>query len=330
MVNALLFVACSLIWGSTWYAIEFQLGAVPQAWSVAYRFAGAGLILMGVCLARRVRLTWRPADHALFAAVGLFLFSANYLFVYLGTGYLTSGLVAVAFSALSVFNLVNGRLYLGQRISGATAAGAGAGLGGVVLLFWREVSTFSLADDTLVGLALILVAGYLASTGNTLLAAERTRRVPGLALNAWAMLYGGGAMALAALIWKGPPVIDTSPAYLLSYAYLVIAGSVLTFTMYLVLVQREGLARAGYVAVMTPLVALLISTLFEDYTWHATGFAGIALVLLGNLLIKRPTRRLRQTRNTGQSTGRENGAGGGGTTPAPLANPAAPKDRQAP
>ncbi|MBK5921231.1 hypothetical protein CCR80_09325 [Rhodothalassium salexigens] len=209
----------------------------------------------------------------------------------------------------------------------------GAGLGGVVLLFWREVSAFSLADDTLVGLALILVAGYLASTGNTLLAAERTRRVPGLALNAWAMLYGGGAMALAALIWKGPPVIDTSPAYLLSYAYLVIAGSVLTFTMYLVLVQREGLARAGYVAVMTPLVALLISTLFEGYTWHATGFAGIALVLLGNLLIKRPTRRRRQTRNTAPDTApdtaRQDGAGGG-TTPAPLANPAAPKDRQAP
>ena len=287
MYNAFLFTACSIIWGSTWYAIEFQLGVVPQAWSVAYRFTAAGLLLMAVTRLRGRRLRFSRADHALFAAVGTFMFSSNYLCVYLGTGYLTSGLVAVAFSALSVFNLINGRLYLKQGIAPRTALGAGVGLFGVVLLFWREVSAFSLDDSGLVGLLFVLSAGWLASTGNTLLAAERTQRIPIMSLNAWAMLYGGVIMAAIAAVWQGPPVFDTGSAYLLSFSYLVIMGTVLTFTMFLVLVQREGLARAGYVAVMTPLVALIISTLFEDYRWTAEGMAGIALVLLGNFLIKR-------------------------------------------
>jgi len=39
-------VACVLIWGSTWLAITYQLGQVPPAVSVAYRFALAAAIVM--------------------------------------------------------------------------------------------------------------------------------------------------------------------------------------------------------------------------------------------------------------------------------------------
>jgi len=46
----LLYTVTVLIWGSTWFAIRFQLGPVPPDLSVAYRFGLAAALLAGYCL----------------------------------------------------------------------------------------------------------------------------------------------------------------------------------------------------------------------------------------------------------------------------------------
>ncbi|MGF1607419.1 MAG: DMT family transporter [Rhodothalassiaceae bacterium] len=286
MVNALFFTLLTLIWGTTWYAIEFQLGVVPQAWSVSYRFSLAALILFVLAVALRQPLRYPALHHRLFAATGAAIFCFNYLLVYYGTAYLTSGLVAVAFSALSLFNLMNGRLLLKQPLAPAMLLGAVCGTAGLVLVFWPEVRQLSLADDGLLGLLLVIGAAFTASLGSTFLASERARRVPKLPLNAWSMAYGGLIMAGVALISQGAPVLDTRPSYVWSLAYLVLWGTVLSFTLLLMLIDRIGLGPSGYVAVMTPLVALIISTVFEGYEWTPLAILGIALVLCGNVLIR--------------------------------------------
>ena len=45
MSNAFLYVLTVLIWGSTWFAIEFQLGVVAPEVSVVYRYGAASLSL---------------------------------------------------------------------------------------------------------------------------------------------------------------------------------------------------------------------------------------------------------------------------------------------
>lgn len=44
--NAFLYLVTILIWGSTWFAIEFQLGVVEPEVSVAYRYLAASEILI--------------------------------------------------------------------------------------------------------------------------------------------------------------------------------------------------------------------------------------------------------------------------------------------
>ena len=286
MVNAGLFVLITLIWGTTWYAIEFQLGVVPQSWSVAYRFGGSALLLFLLSLARGHDLRYPRRLHGLFFAIGACIFSLNYLQVYWGTAYLPSGLVALAFSALSLFNLINGRLWLKQRFTWPMLIGAVIGSTGLGLVFWPEIAGAALSSQALVGLVLVLGAAFTASAGNTMLARKAVHALPGLAVNAWSMAYGAGLMALIALIFDGAPVLDTRPAYLWSFLYLVIWGTVLSFTIYLALIQRIGLGPAGYVAVIMPLVALSVSTLFEGYRWSGPALAGVGLILLGNILIR--------------------------------------------
>ena len=63
------------------------------------------------------------------------------------------------------------------------------------------------------------------------------------------------------------------------------SGSVFAFGAYLTLLGRIGAERAGYVSVAIPIVAVLISTLFENFQWHILTFAGVALCVVGNVLV---------------------------------------------
>ena len=64
-------------------------------------------------------------------------------------------------------------------------------------------------------------------------------------------------------------------------------GSIVTFAAYLTVMKRVGAARAGYIGVMTPIVALVVSAFFEGFRWQAVTVAGIAVSVLGNVVILR-------------------------------------------
>ena len=285
MLNATLFLASALIWGSTWYVITFQLGVVPAEWSVAYRFALSAVAMLVFCLATGRRLAFSRIDHLAMAALGLFLFSSNYVLVYWGTHYLTSGLVAVTFSTMIVFNIFNGVVFLGQSVEPRVATSAAGGLVGLILIFWPEFEGFDLTGDTATGLAMCLVSSYMASLGNTVAASARIRALPVVQVNAWGMAYGALATAFFAWVTTGGPVLDGSFDYAWSLVYLALIGSIVAFSCYLALIKRIGIGRAGYVAIAIPIVALAISTAYEGYQWTPLAVAGLLLVIGGNAAV---------------------------------------------
>jgi len=84
-----------------------------------------------------------------------------------------------------------------------------------------------------------------------------------------------------------PLLFETTARYALSLLYLAFLGSVLAFASYLTLLERIGPARSGYIGVMVPIVALVISAFFEHFRWQALTFVGIAISVLGNVIILR-------------------------------------------
>ena len=281
------YIITVLIWGSTWYAIELQLGQVSSDWSVVYRFFFSALILMAFCLVKRHPLKFSRKNHFYMMLLGFFLFSSNYILVYMSTAYLTSGLVAVSFSMLPFFNIFFSRLFLKTPIEPSILWGALIGIAGLVLVFWPEVESLHLGDETMFGLILCVTATIFASIGNTAASAKKIRQIPLFPLTAWAMLYGAIFTALYALLAGHTPTFDTRLSYWLSFLYLSIFGSVIAFSVYLWLIEKIGGSRAAYTSVLTPIVALIISTFLENYIWSVLSLSGISLVLLGNLLLLR-------------------------------------------
>lgn len=291
MLNAVLFLSTVLIWGSTWFAITFQLGEVPLEWSIVYRFFASASIMFVFCLLtkRPLRFSWR--QHRVFAGLGLFLFSTNYYFTYVAIEYLTSGLVAVVFSLLALMNIFNGALFLKRPLEWRMVGVSLVGLFGLALIFWPDLKSFSFGSLAMVGLGIGILATWSASLGSTVAASKAAQPLPLVPTNAWGMLYGSIFLTIFAVVSGIKPGFDTSASYLISLAYLTVFGTVIAFSCFLMLLNRAGLERAGYVAVAFPVVALTISTIFEGYQWTLLSLAGLVLVLGGNVVVLRTKAR---------------------------------------
>jgi drug/metabolite transporter (DMT)-like permease len=285
MSSTNLYLSAVLIWGSTWYAIKFQLGIVEPEVSLVYRFALAAIILLAFCLWRNKNLKFSLSEHRFMALQGLFLFSSNYLVFYWATELLTSGIVALLFSTVILMNIVNSAIFLGKRVNGRVIVGAMLGIAGIAAIFWSELSIVERNADSWHGLWLCLIATFFASIGNILSARNQKNNLPVMQTNAWGMAYGAIIMTLYALFNGADFSYDTSISYGLSLIYLSVFGSILAFGCYLTLIGRIGADKAAYSAVLFPVIALGISTLFEGYQWSIEALFGFCLVLLGNYVV---------------------------------------------
>lgn len=299
MSNTLLYLITVLIWGSTWLVITFQLGSVPPELSVAYRFALASLILFFYIAVRRLSVRFSLRQHSFFALQGLFLFSFNYILVYTAEAYLTSGLVAIVFSTIIVFNVLFGTLFLKNPIRIKVVLGGMIGLLGLALVFWPELSGLDLSSERAVGLFLAFLATISASLGNIISARNQRSKLPVVQTNAFGMAYGALIMLVFTLLRSTPIAFDASSEYVLSMLYLALFGSVIAFGTYLTLLGRIGPDRAAYVTVAFPIIALALSTLFEGLTWTLLQICGVLLVIAGNVIVlhKRGGRELRGHRS---------------------------------
>ena len=284
MINFILYASAALIWGSTWLGIKLQLTQVPPILSVGYRFCLASLILCVYCLLRNKRMVFSRRDHLFMAIQGFTLFGLGYCMSYLATSYLTSGLVAVVFSTIMMWNILNLKLFMGQPIAWRAFWGGILGLSGICIVFWHDLSALA-ATRSLIGLGMALIGAYLASVGNVVGARNAASGVPVTQANVYGMAYGGLLTLAIHFGGGGELVMDWSVGYLAPMLYLTIFGSVVAFGCYMLLIGRIGADYAAYVMLLIPVLALLMSTIFEGYHWRMNNVSGIVLVLIGNLVI---------------------------------------------
>jgi drug/metabolite transporter (DMT)-like permease len=285
--NLQLFAGCVAIWGSTWLAITFQLGRVAPEASVGWRFLLASFLLFAFCLARRLPLRYSAREHAWIALQGMLMFSVSYIYVYYAEENVVSGLVAVGYSASPLLAMLGMRLFFRTPMTGAVIAGSILGIAGITLVFWPEFAHLRGDRRTALGAVYTAVAVLVATLGTIAAHRNHEARLPLWQGMAWGMLYGGLFSIAVALATGKALTFELSAPYVLSLLYLALLGSIVAFAGYLTLMKRIGAARAGYIGVMVPIVALVVSAAFEGFHWQALTVAGIAVSVAGNVVVLR-------------------------------------------
>ena len=285
MNNFILFIITLFCWSPTWYIIKFQLGYVDPLVSVFYRFLAASIIIFIYLFIKKKNLIFSLNHHVWFLFFGICLYSLNYVFFYLSNTYLISAFPAVVFSTVVIMNILGEMLYFKKKPSLKTLVGATIGMMGIAIIFNDEILNFSLTNGTHVGLFLALLGTFCASTGNMVYQRTLNNNFPLTQTLAYAMLYGSLVTLLITQVNSKELLFEYSFSYIVSLAYLSIVGSIFAFIFYLKLLEKVGAGRAGYVGVVMPVIALLISTVFENLKWETNLIIGLPILIIGAILV---------------------------------------------
>jgi len=217
----------------------------------------------------------------------VFMYGLAYLCVYHAERHIPSGLVAVGYSASPLIAGLGARALWRTPFTGRFLVGGLLGVAGVALIFAPELATVGARTDAARGLAFTVGAVLLSAVGALAASRNAVHGLPFWPALGWGLAWGAGSAAVAALLSGPLPALPLAPSWWLSLAYLALAGTVLAFSAFLTLQQRLGPGPASTVGVLTPVVALAVSTAFEGY--HPSGWtlAGALLALGGNALMLR-------------------------------------------
>jgi drug/metabolite transporter (DMT)-like permease len=230
----------------------------------------------------RVPLAMGREGHLFALAFGIPQFVLNFNFVYAAEQYITSGIVAVVFALLLVPNSVLSWLFLKHRVTGRFLLGSTVAMAGVALLFVNEMQHSPASPrQVAIGIGLTLLGVLAASVSNVMQASARFRAYPVVALLSWGMFYGTLGNLVVALVMSGGPVFEDRLGYWVGLLYLGVFASAVTFTLYLRIIRAVGPGRAAYSSLLIPIIAMALSSIFEDYRWSRLAVIGCLLALLG-------------------------------------------------
>lgn len=287
LTNFLIAILC-LVWGSTWLVIKVGLEELPPLGSAGVRFIVAGVTMALVCtwLARREGGGRPPVSAVL--AHGLCQFVLNYALVYASETVLPSGLVSVLWSIFPLAMAFTGHFVTrSEPLRAQQWIGFVVAFLGIVVLFVTDVARISARA---IAMGLLLLLAPLSVTFSTTFVKTRAATASSLLLNRDSMLLGG--VVLLALSWvvESQATFTWSPVALGSILYLALAGTVLTFGIYMWLLRHVPAYRLSLTAYVTPVVALLFGATLGGEPLRLSTIAGTGLVLGGVVLSLRPRR----------------------------------------
>ncbi|HEV8594118.1 MAG TPA: EamA family transporter, partial [Thermoplasmata archaeon] len=245
--------------------------------AAALRFALAVAVLLPILIWRRSKLPRGRTEWSLVAFVGVALYALDYGLIYWGEGNgVASGLSAILFATFVLQTALFAYVVLpSERLSAQKIAGIGLGFAGILLIFRGELESAGLLPM----LAIVLSATCAAA------ASVATKRwghdLDTISFTALSMLVGTAglfAMSLGAReTWRAPPW----PAGILAIVYLGIAGSVVTFLTYWWMLKRIEATSASYIAMITPITAVLLGVTVGSEVLDPLALIGGAVTIGG-------------------------------------------------
>ncbi len=286
----LAFAILYLVWGSTYLAIRYAVETIPPLLMVGTRFLAAGALLYAWQMMRAARRgeRLRPAlaEWRRESVIALLLISTAYGLVAWAELTVPSGIVALLAATTPLWMVVLPSFAPGATRPTALALGGVAlGIAGQALL----LAPGSLAGQTVnpLGAAAVVLASIAWAIGSL-----RSRRPPqpsdSLTASAMQMLVGGAVLVVLGVVLGEVAHVQLGAIpsrSIVSWIYLVVAGSVVAYTAYVWLLGQTSPARVSTYAYVNPLVAIALGWFLAGEPVGMRTLAASALILVAVLAI---------------------------------------------
>jgi drug/metabolite transporter (DMT)-like permease len=276
VIKPILFALLCFIWGSTWLVIKVGYGELGPFTIAAVRFLVAGAILVPLVPLFGAPWPRGRTEWFLVVWVGVVLFGADYGLIYWGEQWLDSGLTAITFAILPVMTSVAAHFYLStERLTAQTLVGTALAFAGVVALFADRLAI----DRSQTWPMLAILASAACATAANLATKRHGRTLHPVSLNATAVLTGAAILFVAAYVAGEHVRFPTDAETWSAVLYLAVVGSVFTFLVYFWLLKTWSVTTLSFIAVFTPLVAVLLGFVFRaERPTPWTGLGGVLIL----------------------------------------------------
>jgi drug/metabolite transporter (DMT)-like permease len=267
-----------VVWGSTYLAMrETALGAFPPLKMAASRVCVASVILLIVTriLGNRVKLNVR--ETAILAASGILLWLGGNGMVSLAEKRAASGFAALIIGLTPVWPAIFEAVLDRRRPTWQLILSLLIGFCGLAVLV-SPLLRHDAHGDTISAFTLVF-ASFSWAAGTTL--QQRCRvDVSALTSSAWQHVFGGLALALTALLSGEPAPHPTSTAWM-AWCYLVVFGSLISFTSFIIVVRTLPMPVVMTYAYVNPVTAVVLGRIFLGEPVTRTMLAGMLLIIAG-------------------------------------------------
>jgi drug/metabolite transporter (DMT)-like permease len=264
--------------------IQIGLEGIPPFTGVALRFAISGSLLLGIALARGIRLGAHRRERHLWWANGLLSFAVSYGVVYWAEQWVPSGLTAILFAVYPLIVAVMAHFVLpGEALSPREVLGILIGFGGVGVIFSEDLAALG-GPEVAVGAAVMLISP-LAAAGGSVAVKRWGEGIHPLSIAAVPMLVASATMTVPAVGLERTMTITWDAVSVAALLYLAIVGSAVTFSLYFWLLSQLPAKRLALIAYVIPVIAVGIGVLRgEPLTLRV--LAGAACVVAGVALAR--------------------------------------------
>jgi len=267
------FAGVVVVGGANFVAVKETVGELDPLYGAASRFGLAALVFFAILVVSRTQL---PRGAALVGAAiyGMLGFGAAYALMYYALVELSVGVASVLMAAVPVLTLALAAL---QRVEPLTLRGLAGGalcLAGIAVL-----SAHSLGGDVPFRYLLAALVAPVVIAESTIVA-KRFPRTDPIATNAVGMLVGASLLALASLAAGEAWTLPQAGATWAAAAWLVLAGSVGLFWLFLVVVKRWTASASTYAIPLMPVVAVALAAGLTDEAIQLVEVLGGALVIV--------------------------------------------------
>jgi drug/metabolite transporter (DMT)-like permease len=271
------------IWGGSFISNRLALNEVPVLTTVAFRVAGACILLWVYVRLRRLPVPRSPRIWLAFLVMGLLNNALPFTLITWGQLTIPSGLAAIVNASTAIFGvLVAALAFRDERLTARRLTGVLLGFAGVaVAIGLHALATLNLAS--LPQLALVAAAISYA------LAAVFARRMLGglpPQVAAAGMLTGSSLLMLPTALWiDGPPVLTHGAQVWGALGYLAIIATAGAYLLYYRVLGMAGAGNLSLVTLLTAPVAIVMGALILNESLPLRAYAGFALIALGLLII---------------------------------------------
>jgi drug/metabolite transporter (DMT)-like permease len=269
------FAAIYTVWGSTFLAIRWAVETIPPFSMMAVRCLVGGGILLAFGLVREGRVAWPTRREWLGATVvgGFFFVGCHGILAY-AEQTAPSGASALFLATIPLYVpllawWLAGDLRPTLRLTIALAAG----FAGVALLVAAQESGGVSGRDSI----LLLVSAFCWAAGTVATRLVPVPRAPILGA-ATPLLMGGLVLVVVALV-AGEHTGDVSTRSALGLAYLILAGTVATFSAYIWLLRVVNPTRVATYAFVNPVVAVFLGWAVAGETLGAGTILATAVIV---------------------------------------------------